>query len=129
MPCCEYHDRLGSKLHAAEFTAGDCGSIKLKTVSQLLPGVGASAPAVVQDLEQAGIGAVAVYAPENGNNDILIGFGRPEFCCFECPTLLAKLGVEVEGQPPIPPSAPAVPECPIQLKHHPSFYSGMDGIP
>lgn len=97
MGCCEHHDRLGSKLHAAEYTAGDCGSLRLKTVEQMVPGTATSAPMIVQDAARAGPGAVPYYMPEHVNKPeagrVLIGFGRPEYCCFNCPTLLAKLGV------------------------------------
>lgn len=66
MPCCKFHDRLDAKLTVQEYTASACGSIK------------ADKDAGSQAHERD---------PTTGE---LIVEGKPEFCCFECPNLLAK---------------------------------------
>lgn len=90
MACCDFHDRLGSKMHAVGFVSGDCGSMKLETVEQMIPGVVASAPFIVQDAKAASPGAVPVYDP-SGNGQHIMGYGKPEYCCFDCPTLKTRL--------------------------------------
>jgi len=92
MPCCEYHDRLGSKLHSVECIDGSCGSIKLETLVTLIPGLQADAPIPITNPAMASEGAVPALDPSSPHRHVL-GYGKPYYCCFECPTLLAKLGV------------------------------------
>ena len=99
MACCEYHNRLGSKQHSVEYTSGDCGSLKLETLTALVPGIAASAPILNQNRDTVSPDAVAYYDEANKNKDAAIGYGKPDYCCFRCPTLLASLGVAGETEP------------------------------
>ncbi len=93
MPCCKYHDHLGDKLHAGECLDGSCGSIKLETLIALLPGVQAAAPIAITNPAMASAGAIPALDPGDPHHQHVLGYGKPYYCCFECPTLLAKLGV------------------------------------
>lgn len=69
MNCCKFHDRLDMKLTVQEYLSAACGSIK------------------------AEVDAGSQAHPRDPVTNEPIVEGKPEFCCFNCPTLLAKLGV------------------------------------
>jgi hypothetical protein len=68
MACCKLHDRLDKKLHTHAYGGKLCGSLATK---------------IEEVPENRG---VFNHAPDEEGNLIQ----KPEFCCFECPTLKAK---------------------------------------
>lgn len=65
MACCDFHDRLDKKLHTHAYTGKVCGSPAVKIAE--VPG---------------NPGVWNPVADEDGQP-----ITKPEFCCFECPTL------------------------------------------
>ncbi len=74
MPCCNFHNRLDLKLTVQQYLSSACGSIKADNDAGSL--------AHPRD-------------PVTGN---LAVEGKPEYCCFDCPDLLAKHGVVPKEQ-------------------------------
>lgn len=68
MACCAFHDRLDKKLHTHAYTGKICGSDAVK-IEEVVGNKGVFNP----------------VADDDGN-----AITKPEFCCFECPTLLAS---------------------------------------
>lgn len=66
MACCKLHDRLDLKLTVQEYLSSACGSIK------------------------ATVDAGSQGHPVDPVTRAFIVPGVPEYCCFECPVLLAK---------------------------------------
>jgi hypothetical protein len=75
MACCKFHDRLDAKLSVQEYTASACGSLK------------------------AAIDAGSQGHKSDGKGGLIVE-GAPEYCCFECPLLLAKHAKAAAVQPP-----------------------------
>ena len=66
MPCCPMHDRLDLKLTVQEYISAACGSIKATS------------------------DAGSMGHPVDPVTGKLIVPGKPEYCCYDCPVLLAK---------------------------------------
>ena len=92
MPCCKLHDDLGKKQISVEYTNGSCGSIRLELVHVPMAGVSLQAPYRIMQADQASPDAVPYLDPGDPHHTLL-GYGKPDYCCFQCPTLLATLGV------------------------------------
>lgn len=66
MVCCPMHNRLDLKLTVQEYLSATCGSIK------------------------ATVDAGSSGHPVDPVTKEFIVPGKPEYCCFDCPDLLAK---------------------------------------
>lgn len=67
MPCCKFHNRLDMKLSVHEYTAAACGSLSL--------------PQAGDNIDRTDGTRVVTPGPL---------LGKPHYCCFDCPVLLAK---------------------------------------
>lgn len=115
MACCDKHDRLDLTLHAVEFTTRICGSPRLETLSEILPGIAAQSPTRLQNAQAASTGAWAVLDPSDPRGLAVMGYGKPYYCCFDCPTLRGTMTAPVvvplalappDLQAPLAPLAP-----------------------
>jgi hypothetical protein len=98
MACCVCHDRLDLRLHAVEFTHHLCGSPKLDCLEELLPGVASTGPLRANTPREA---SPPVLDPSDPRGLTIMGYGKPYYCCFACPTLRGTLAPP-DLQAPLP---------------------------